>query len=140
VLRSSLRLAPFAGLWLLGAVLVVRTALVQTLPSPDEVHRLPPDSWVSVLTTLVLMLAEIAVVATLLLRRDEYRSPGRWVVAFGAMLAVTIVFALGAMHANNAMFLHVMWLGLTDVLLLAGAIVVAIAGAATRAGPDRPAE
>ena len=139
MLRSSFRLAPFAGLWLLGAVFVVRTVLVQAMPSPHEVHRLPPDTWVSVLTTLVIMLAEIAVVATLLLRRDEYRSPGRWLVAFGAMLAVTIFFALGAMHANNAMFLHVMWLALTDVLLLTGAIVAAIAGAA-RTTPDRPAE
>ena len=139
MLRSSLRLAPFAALWLLGAILVVRTALVQTLPSPDEVHRLPPDTWGSVLTTLVIMLAEIAVVATLLLRRDEYRSPGRWLVAFGAMLAVTLFFAFGAMHANNAMFLHVTWLALIDVLLLAGAIVVAIVGSA-RTNPHRPAE
>jgi lysylphosphatidylglycerol synthetase-like protein (DUF2156 family) len=118
---------------------------VQGVPAPEEIHRLPPDTWVSVLTTLVIMLVETTGLATFLLRHDGYRSPARWAVAFGATLVVTLFFAFGAMHANNAMFLHVLWLSLIDVLLLAGAIVAAIVPAATRTtseqtGADRPAQ
>jgi len=132
VLRQSLRLAPFAGLWLLGMAGIVRAALMQSGPSPEEIHRLPPDTWVSVLTALGIMLVEMTVLATFLLRHDQYRSPARWVVAFGATLAVTLFFAFRVMHANNAMFLHVLWLALVDVLLLAGAVVAAIVHAPTR--------
>jgi len=124
---------------------IVRAALMQSAPSPEEIHRLPPDTWVSVLAALGIMLVEMTVLAAFLLRHDEYRSPTRWVVALGATLSVTLVFAFRAMHANNAMFLHVLWLVLIDVLLLAGAVVTVIVRAATRteskgSTSNRPAE
>jgi len=133
--RSLLRLSPFGGLWLLGAAFIVRTALIQQAPSPPEVHRLPPDTVGSVLTALAIMAVETALLATLLLRREGYRSPIRWIVALAPMLALTFYFGFQAMHATNAMFLHVMWLALIDAVLLVGAIVAAIVRGKGRSGP-----
>jgi hypothetical protein len=132
--RSLLRLIPFGGLWLLGAAFIVRTALIQPRPSPPEVHRLPPDTAVSVLTALAIMVVETALLATLLLQREGYRSPTRWIVALGPMLALTFYFGFQAMHATNAMFLHVMWLALIDAVLVVGAIVAAIVRGKGRSG------
>lgn len=139
-MRQPLRFVPFFAVWLLGAALIIRTVLIQPPPGPPEVHRLPPDTWTWALTAVGIMLAETAGLAVLLLRRDQYRSPARWAIAFAAMLALTLFFGFQAMHASNAMFLHVMWLALVDVLLLAGALITAVVGAARRPrSPDRPA-
>jgi hypothetical protein len=126
----SRRLAPFAAVWLLGAVLIVRTALLQREAIPGQEMHYAPDSWLSVVGVLVLMGVEMGAVAVLLLRGGGYRSPGRWGVTFGVMSVLTVVLAIPLMHANNALVLHILWLGLVDVLLLVGVLASAIIRAA----------
>ncbi len=126
------RALPFLGLWSLGAALIVRTALRQ--PAPVDARRhFAPDSWGSVATALLLMAAETTVVAVILLRKDGYRLPERWLLACVTLIAWTFVFGMSAMHASNAIFLHVMWLAFADAILAIGTVGSAIVRAIGRA-------
>jgi hypothetical protein len=63
---------------------------------------------------------EAGALAALLLRRDGHRSPWRWLLALGAFLLLFLCFAAPAMHANNAVFLHELWLALMGLLCVVG--------------------
>jgi hypothetical protein len=121
---------PFVALWSLGAAAILRTALLQSA-SPHP--HFAPDSWPLVAGVLLLMAGEASGLAALLLSGRGYRSPSRWLLASGTAFALVVAFGLGAMHASNAVFLHVLWLAAVDLLCVGGLLASLIVKIARRA-------
>jgi hypothetical protein len=120
---------PFVAVWAMGAAFVVRTALLQ---SAAQHPHFASDSWLLVAGVLLVMAGEAGGLAALLLSGRSYGSPSRWLLACGAAFALVLAFGLGAMHASNAIFLHVLWLALVGLLCGVGLVASLIVKAARR--------